>query len=245
MDTNPLGQPIGPPVPGWVPRPRPPRTPMQGRLCRLEPLDVAKHAAALHAAHALDREGRNWTYLPYGPFGSAADYARWVEWAAAQEDPQFFAILDAATELPLGVASYLRIDPAMGVIEVGHLAFSPALQRKPAATEAMYLMMRRAFEELGYRRYEWKCDSFNAPSCRAAERLGFRYEGTFRQAVVMKGRNRDNAWYSILDGEWPALKQAFEAWLDPANFDASGAQRRRLGECMAGAGLPSAALPGA
>ncbi len=230
--TNPLGQPIGPPLPGWTPRPRPPRTPLAGRLCRLERLDVARHAAALHAAHALDREGRNWTYLPYGPFASAADYARWVEWAAAQEDPQFFAIVDASG-LGVGVASYLRIDPAMGVIEVGHLAFSPALQKRPAATEAMYLMMRRAFEELGYRRYEWKCDSWNEPSRRAAERLGFTYEGTFRQAVVMKGRSRDNAWFSILDGEWPALKRAFEAWLDPANFDASGAQRRRLGELIA------------
>jgi RimJ/RimL family protein N-acetyltransferase len=205
---------------------------MVGRLCRLEPLDAAKHAAALHEAHALDREGRNWTYLPYGPFASAAEYAAWVESVQAREDPLFFAIVEAASERPVGVASYLRIDPAMGVIEVGHLAFSPALQKKPAATEAMYLMMRRAFEELGYRRYEWKCDSWNAPSCRAAERLGFRYEGTFRQAVVMKGRNRDNAWFSILDGEWPALKQAFEAWLDPANFEATGTQRRRLGEWM-------------
>ena len=229
---NSLGQPIGPPVPSWTARPRPPRTAMSGRLCRLEPLDAAMHAAALHETHALDREGRNWTYLPYGPFASAAEYAAWVESVQAREDPLFFAIIEAASERPVGVASYLRIDPAMGVIEVGHLAFSPALQRKPAATEAMYLMMRRAFEELGYRRYEWKCDSFNAPSCRAAERLGFRYEGTFRQAVVMKGRNRDNAWYSILDGEWPALKQALERWLAPANFDATGAQRRRLGEWM-------------
>jgi RimJ/RimL family protein N-acetyltransferase len=231
--TNRLGQPIGAPVPGWSARPRPPRTPLAGRLCRLEPLDDAKHAAALHEAHALDREGRNWTYLPYGPFASVEDYARWVEWASAQEDPQFFAIVDAATEKAVGVGSYLRIDPTMGVIEVGHLAFSPLLQRKPAATEAMYLMMRRAFEELGYRRYEWKCDALNAPSRRAAERLGFRYEGTFRQAVVMKGRNRDTAWYSILDGEWPALKLAFERWLEPANFDAAGAQRRRLGEFQA------------
>jgi RimJ/RimL family protein N-acetyltransferase len=231
--TNHLDQPIGDPLPGWTSRPRPPRTPMQGRLCRLEPLDVAQHAAALHEAHAADREGRNWTYLPYGPFASASDYARWVEWAAAQEDPQFFAIVDGATGRPVGAASYLRIEPAMGVIEVGHLAFSPALQRKPAATEAMYLMMRRVFDELGYRRYEWKCDALNAPSRRAAERLGFSYEGTFRQAVVIKGRNRDTAWFSILDREWPALKQAFERWLDPANFDAAGAQRRRLGELMA------------
>jgi RimJ/RimL family protein N-acetyltransferase len=232
--TNALGQPIDEPLPDWTARPRPPCTPLRGRLCRLEPLDVATHAAALHEAHAEDREGRNWTYLPYGPFASAVDTARWVEWAAAQLDPQFFAIVDGATGRAVGAASYLRIEPAMGVIEVGHLAFSPALQRRPAATEAMYLMMRRVFDELGYRRYEWKCDALNAPSRRAAERLGFRYEGTFRQAAVIKGRNRDTAWFSILDREWPALKVAFERWLDPANFDASGAQRRRLGECMAG-----------
>jgi RimJ/RimL family protein N-acetyltransferase len=233
VKTNALGQPIGDAVPGWAPRPRPPRAPLQGRLCRLEPLDVARHAAPLFEAHALDREGRNWTYLPYGPFASAAEHARWVEWAAAQEDPQFFAIVDGASARAVGTASYLRIEPAMGVIEVGHLAFSPLLQRKPAATEAMFLMMRRAFDELGYRRYEWKCDSLNAPSRRAAERLGFTYEGTFRQMHVVKGRNRDTAWFSILDREWPALKRAFERWLEPANFDAAGAQRRRLGEWMA------------
>jgi len=233
--TNHLSQPIGAPVPDWTPRPRPPRTPMEGRLCLIEPLDAARHASALHEAHAADRDGRNWTYLPYGPFGSAAEYTIWVESVQAREDPLFYAILDQASGRPVGVASYLRIDPVMGVIEVGHLAYSPALQRTPAATEAMYLMMRRAFEELGYRRYEWKCDSFNAPSCRAAERLGFRYEGTFRQAVVMKGRNRDNAWYSILDGEWPGVKQALEGWLDPSNFDAAGRQRRRLDELRAAA----------
>jgi RimJ/RimL family protein N-acetyltransferase len=231
--SNDLGQPVGSPVPGWAPRARPPRTPLEGRLCRVEPLDAAKHAAPLFEAHALDREGRNWTYLPYGPFASAAEYAGWIEARQALEDPLFHAIVERASGRPLGVASYLRIEPAMGVIEVGHLAYSPLLQRTPAATEAMYLMMRRAFDELGYRRYEWKCDSLNAPSCRAAERLGFRYEGTFRQAVVMKGRNRDNAWFSILDSEWPALREAFERWLDPANFDAAGAQRRRLGEWIA------------
>jgi RimJ/RimL family protein N-acetyltransferase len=229
--TNLLGQPVGAPLPGWTARPRPPRAPLEGRLCRLEPLDVSKHAAPLFEAHALDREGRNWTYLPYGPFASAAEYTRWVEWAAAQEDPQFFAIADAPGR-PVGTAAYLRIEPAMGVIEVGHLAFSPALQRKPAATEAMFLMMRRVFDELGYRRYEWKCDALNAPSRNAAERLGFTYEGTFRQMHVVKGRNRDTAWFSIVDSEWPALKRAFERWLDPANFDAAGAQRRRLGDLM-------------
>jgi RimJ/RimL family protein N-acetyltransferase len=230
---NPLGQPIGDPVPGWTPRARPPRTPMEGRLCRLVPLDAAIHAAALHEAHAADREGRNWTYLPYGPFASLAEYAAWVRSVESAEDPLFFAIVSRESERPVGTASYLRIDPAMGAIEVGHLAYSPALQRTAAATEAMYLMMRRAFDELGYRRYEWKCDRFNAPSCRAAERLGFRFEGIFRQAVVMKGRNRDNAWFSIVDGEWPALRSSFERWLEPSNFDAEGRQRRRLEELVA------------
>jgi RimJ/RimL family protein N-acetyltransferase len=230
--TNALGQPIGDAVPEWTARPRPPRTPMIGRLCRLEPLDVAMHAAALHAAYAADRDGRNWTYLPYGPFDSEAAYAAWVERVQAGDDPLFHAIVDLATDEPVGVASYLRIDPGMGTIEVGHLAFAPALQRTPASTEAMYLMMRRAFDELGYRRYEWKCDSLNAPSVAAAKRLGFRSEGTFRQAMVVKGRNRDTTWLSIVDSEWLALRAGFERWLDPANFDASGVQRRRLAECM-------------
>jgi len=231
--TNPLGQPIGEPVPGWSPRPRPPRTPLEGRHCRLEPLDAGRHAAALHAAYAEDLEGRLWTYLPYGPYASAAEYASWVESVQSLEDPVFFAIAEPASGRPLGVASYLRIDPPNGSIEVGHLCFAPALQATTAATEAMFLMMRRAFDELGYRRYEWKCDSLNAPSRAAAERLGFVYEGTFRQAVVVKGRNRDNAWYSITDREWPALCEAFEAWLAPANFDAGGRQRRRLAELAA------------
>ena len=234
--TNHLGQPIGEPVPGWVPRSRPPRTSMQGRLCRLEPLDAARHAAALHAAYAEDAGGRNWTYLPYGPFASAAAYGAWVESVQSADDPLFFVIVDSASQRPVGVASYLRIDPAMGVIEVGHLNYAPALQATSAATDAMYLMMRRAFEELGYRRYEWKCDSLNAPSRAAAARLGFRYEGTFRQAVVTKGRNRDNAWFSITDAEWPAVRSGLEGWLDPANFDAAGRQRRRLGELMSDAG---------
>ena len=228
--TNEFGQPIGEPVPDWSPRPRPSRDPMQGRFCRLEALDADRHAEALHAAYALDRDGRNWTYLPYGPFESAAAYRAFVESVQAADDPLFFAIVDLATGRPIGVASWLRIDPAMGVIEVGHLSFSPALQRTPHATEAMVLMMRRAFAELGYRRYEWKCDALNAPSIAAAKRLGFTFEGVFRQAVVTKGRNRDTAWLSIVDREWPALHAAFEAWLDPANFDADGRQRRRLEE---------------
>lgn len=226
--TNALGQPIGEPVPGWTSRPRPPRTAMQGRFCRLEPLDPDRHAAELFAANAADREGRMWTYLAYGPFAEEADYRAWAEKMAPGEDPLFHAILDGNGRA-VGVASYLRIEPAVGVIEVGHIAYAPALQRTPGATEAMYLMMRRVFEELGYRRYEWKCDALNGPSRAAAQRLGFRFEGIFRQATIYKGRNRDTAWFSITDQEWPARKAAFERWLDPANFDAGGRQRRPLG----------------
>ncbi len=174
-------QPVGTPVPGWVARLRPPRTPMEGRLCRLEPLEASRHAKALHEEHTADREGQNWTYLPYGPFASTEEYAIWSSSVETGEEPLFFAVVLLGSERPVGVASYLRIDPAMGSIEVGHLSYTPALQRTAAATEAMYLMMRRAFDELGYRRYEWECNSFNAPSWNAAERLGFRYEGTFRQ----------------------------------------------------------------
>jgi RimJ/RimL family protein N-acetyltransferase len=208
---------------------------MAGRLCRLEPLEASRHSEALYEAHALDAEGRNWTYLPYGPFASPEDLAVWIGSVEKSTDPLFFAIIDLATQRAIGWASYLRVDAAMGSIEVGHLAYSPALQRTPAATEAMYLMMRRAFDELGYRRYEWKCNSLNAPSWNAAERLGFRYEGTFRQAWVQNGRNRDQAWFSIIDGEWPTLCSALEEWLDPSNFDFAGGQRRRLGDLMADA----------
>ena len=210
-----------------------------GRTCRLEPLDAARHGESLHRANLLDREGRNWTYLPYGPFDRAADYLAWVESIAGKDDPQFFAIVAEPGPGPtsgadpgpaaIGVASYLRIDPPQGSIEVGHINYSPRLQRTVAATESMYLMMRRAFE-LGYRRYEWKCHSLNAPSRAAAQRLGFSYEGIFRQARVDKGRNRDTAWYAMIDREWPALDRAFTQWLDPANFDNQGRQRTSLSE---------------
>jgi RimJ/RimL family protein N-acetyltransferase len=225
---NGLGQPIGEPVPDWSARPRPGREPIEGRHCRIEALDPERHAADLFAANARDGEGRMWTYMAYGPFARLDDYQTWADKAAASQDPLFHAILDRSTGRAVGVASFLRIEPAVGVVEVGHIAYSPALQRTPAATEAMYLLMRRVFGELGYRRYEWKCDALNAPSRAAAERLGFRFEGVFRQATVYKGRNRDTAWYSVLDTEWPARKAAFEAWLDPANFDATGRQRRPL-----------------
>jgi RimJ/RimL family protein N-acetyltransferase len=191
-------------------------------------LDPARHAADLFAANRLDTDGRNWTYLAYGPFDKLEDYRAWADKMAAADDPLFHSIIDLHTGKAVGVATLMRIDQAAGVIETGHLNYSPRLQRKPAATEAMFLLMRRVFDELGYRRYEWKCDALNAPSRAAAERLGFKYEGLFRQATIYKGRNRDTAWFSIIDGEWPALKRAYEAWLDPANFDAHGKQKQSL-----------------
>ena len=220
---NHLGQPIGPSVGGWTPPPLPARDVLVGRYCRLEPLGL-DHARALWSADLLDTEHRNWTYLPYGPFDRYETYAEWVEHASSTLDPMFYAVLAPD---PVGVASYLRTTPAAGSIEVGHIHFSPLLQRTVAATEAMYLMMRWAFD-LGYRRYEWKCDALNAPSRAAAVRLGFTYEGTFRQATVYKGRNRDTAWYSIIDRDWPAIRPVFERWLDPSNFDDQGRQRTSM-----------------
>lgn len=239
---NALGQPIGFAVDGWRPCTHPPRTALDGRYCRVEPLEPARHADELFAANAEDREHRIWTYLPYGPFPTPSAYRHWMGSACLGDDPLFHAVIDALDGRACGVASYLRIVPETGVIEVGHINFAPRLQRTAAATEAMYLMMRRVFGELGYRRYEWKCDALNEGSRRAAERLGFRFEGIFRQATIYKGRNRDTAWYSIIDREWPALRLAFEDWLDPANFDAAGRQQRRLSELTRSPRQPRAGL---
>jgi RimJ/RimL family protein N-acetyltransferase len=226
--TNSFGQPVGPPLAGWTPRPVPAREPMDGRLCRLEPLEASRHARLLFDAYRADPEGRNWTYLPYGPFATADEYANAVQVIQSLDHTIPFAIVDRASERPVGVAAWLRIEPAMGTIEVGHLSYSPAMQRRPIATEAMYLMMKRVFDDLGYRRYEWKCDSANAPSLAAAQRLGFRFEGVFRQHMVVKGRSRDTAWLSILDSQWPALRTALESWLADGNFDGKGLQSRSL-----------------
>ncbi len=226
---NDLGQPIGFPLPGWTLPRCPAHEPMEGRFCRLEPLDPDRHAAALFAANAQDEQGWSWTYLPYGPFPTLSSYRDWMNATCQQDDPLFFAVIDKTQGQPAGVASYLRIAPASGSIEVGHIHFSPCLQRRPAATEAMYLMMKTAFE-LGYRRYEWKCDALNAASRTAAQRLGLSFEGAFRQVAVYKGRNRDTAWYAAIDTEWPKLRAAFLAWLDPGNFDGDGQQRTRLAD---------------
>jgi RimJ/RimL family protein N-acetyltransferase len=230
--SNHLGQPVGLPLPDWKPPSRPPRGPLAGRFCRLEPLSAEAHAAALHAAFARDQTGGLWTYMAYGPFASAESYRAWCEEKAKLEDPLFFAIVDLQQQAPVGVASYLRIEPAAGSIEVGHLAFSPLLSRTAAATEAMCLMMEQAFA-LGYRRYEWKCNALNEASRAAALRLGFQFEGIFRQATVVKGCNRDTAWFAIIDRDWPRLRTAFQQWLAAENFDAAGRQRLRLSELTA------------
>lgn len=226
---NNLGQPVGEPLPNWTPPPRPPRKAMEGRTCRLEPLDPEVHAAALYAEFALDPEGRNWTYLPYGPFESLEAYCSWMKETCLGDDPLFFAIVNRTSGKALGMASYLRIMPESGSIEVGHVLYTERLKRSAGATEAMYLMMENVFA-LGHRRYEWKCDALNAASRAAAQRYGFSYEGIFRQATVCKGRNRDTAWYAVTDGDWPRLREAYRKWLEPANFDEQGRQRTRLSE---------------
>lgn len=226
-DYNDLGQPVSFPVPDWQPPPRPPRQSLSGRFCRLEPLDAALHSAALYRAISADLSGETWTYMPYGPFADCASYQEWMRHYCAGDDPMFHAVIDLQDNQAIGVASYLNIHPNNGSIEVGHIHFSLRLQRSGAATEAMYLMMRNAFE-LGYRRYEWKCNALNQKSRAAALRLGLSYEGVFRQATVSKHRNRDSAWYAAVDSEWPRLKLAFERWLAPDNFDAEGRQRLSL-----------------
>jgi RimJ/RimL family protein N-acetyltransferase len=196
----------------------------------LEPLDPARHGDQLYAE--TTGADSTWDYLAYGPFSSNNEFVRWLEQRAPLDDPLTFAIIDRASGSARGLASFMRMDPTNGVIEIGHIWLSPRLQRTRQATEAIYLMSRYAFE-LGNRRLEWKCDALNAASRRAAERFGFVFEGVFRQHMVIKGRNRDTAWYSITDAEWPSRRAAFEAWLAPDNFDSSGAQKRGLAELRA------------
>ncbi len=227
---NQHGQPIGPAVEGWSPRPLPLRTEMVGRYCRLGPVDPERHGADLYAAYMEAPDDRDWTYLFFERPACPEDFRSYLMKLEASEDPLHFTIVEPQTGKALGTAALMRIDPVHGSLEVGAITFSPRLKRTAAATESMYLMMRRAFDELGYRRYEWKCDSLNAPSRAAAERYGFTFEGIFRNAVVYKGRNRDTAWYSITEQEWPRVRSAFEGWLDPANFDERGQQKRRLQE---------------
>jgi len=224
---NHYGQPVGKALPGWQPRPLPQRVVLHGRYCRLEPL-TRTHADALFAAYQLDGDSRSWTWLPREPEESIEQYAAWVESTEQLQDPLHFVVIDKQTERPVGTLALMRIDANSGVIEVGHVHFSPLLSRTPASTEAQWLLMRYAFATLGYRRYEWKCNTLNEPSRQAALRLGFQYEGRFRQALVVKGHNRDTDWFSIIDGEWPDVDAALQRWLAPDNFTADGKQRCSL-----------------
>lgn len=222
-----MGRALGEEVRGWTPPQRPGHAVLEGRFVRLEPLQADAHAFELQ--EAFQDHDALWDYMPYGPFPSGSAYHRWAREREGGEDPRFFVMRDAATGRAGGIASYLRITPEAGSIEVGHICISPAMQRGAAATEAMFLMMRWAFEA-GYRRYEWKCNALNIASRRAAQRLGFSFEGVFRQHMIVKGRNRDTAWFAVIDTEWPALAEAYAVWLSPTNFDARGRQRERLSD---------------
>jgi RimJ/RimL family protein N-acetyltransferase len=214
-------------LPDWQPRPIPAREPLDGRFVRLEPLDPAKHGDDLWQA-LQGPDPALWDYLGYGPFASREPFDAWLAGNAANADPLFFTVVDRPSGRALGVLSYLRIAPKDGCIEIGHIAFGKAMQRSPGSTEAVWLLARHAFDDLGYRRLEWKCNAQNARSMRATERLGFTYEGLFRQHMVIKGHNRDTAWFAIIDGEWPSRRAAFERWLAVDNFDAQGHQRQSL-----------------
>lgn len=212
----------------WRPRPRPEREVMEGRLVRLEPLDAERHGDGLFAASSVADALERFRWLPDYPPESRDAFRPWLEKAETSTDPLFFTVFDKAGGGIVGRQTLMRIEPAHGVIEIGNIYWGPLMSRRPAATEAQFLFARYAFEELGYRRYEWKCDNDNGPSKRAAERFGFKFEGIFRQDRVVKGKNRDTAWFSIVDKEWPALAKAYEGWLDPDNFDREGMQKRRL-----------------
>lgn len=212
----------------WHARPRPSRTPLEGRYARLEPLDAARHGDGLYEISTVPDAAERFRYLREVPPESRAEFQAWLEKVQASEDPLYFAVIDKASGKAAGRQTFLRIEPAHGCMEIGHIHWGPRIARKPAATEAHYLFMRHAFDDLGYRRWEWKCNNRNDASKRAAERFGFKPEGVFRQHMIVKGESRDTAWYAIIDSEWPALKRAYEEWLDPSNFDSNGLQRRRL-----------------
>lgn len=212
----------------WTARPRPQRKVLDGRHVRLEPLSAARHGDGLYEAATVGNADERFLWLGEVTPASRAEFQPWLEKVEASEDPLYFVCIDKASGNVAGRQTLMRIDPANGVAEIGHIHWGPLMQRKPAATEAHFLFMQYIFDELGYRRWEWKCNNRNEPSKRAADRFGFTFEGLFRQHMIIKGENRDTAWYSIIDAEWPALKSAYEGWLDPANFDRDGNQKRRL-----------------
>ncbi len=223
---------VGAPL-GWRPAARPTPVELRGQRVLLRPVDPAADAQALYAeSHEPAADPGHWTYLPYGPYGDAAALGQALTTFAASADPLFFTLVRRGDERPAGVAAYLRITPEHGVIEIGHIWFGASLRRRAAASEAIYLLAAHAFDTLGYRRLEWKCDALNEPSRRAAKRFGFCFEGVFRHHMVVKGRNRDTAWFAITDDEWPAVRAGFVAWLAPGNLDPAGAQKRRLSELI-------------
>ena len=207
--------------------PHPKGISIEGRLVDLKPLNSNKYAKELFSSNSLDKEGINWAYLPYGPFESQADYAKWIKSFEEGDDPIFFAIISKKLKKAIGIASFLRINPTKGLIEVGHINYSPLLQKTTEATEAMFLMMKWVFDN-GYRRYEWKCNALNLKSRRAAQRLGFSYEGVFRQMTISKGRNRDTAWFAIIDKEWAEIERCFDQFLSESNFDNNGKSKVSL-----------------
>jgi RimJ/RimL family protein N-acetyltransferase len=209
-----------------TPADRPGPVKLAGRFCRIEKLDVVRHAESLWWA-SKDHD-TVWTYMAYGPFRDEKSFFEWIEERVVLIDPFSYAVIDRTSDRAVGIVALMEIRPAMRVIEIGNIVYTPLLQRTAAATEAQYLMARYVFEQLRYRRYEWKCNARNAPSRRAAARFGFTYEGDFRQHMIVKGRNRDTSWFAMLDGEWPAAKSAYEAWLSPGNFDDDGMQKRPL-----------------
>jgi RimJ/RimL family protein N-acetyltransferase len=228
-DERPLGMELD-----WAAVERPARRPLRGSHVLVRPVDAATDAGPLYeVSHPPHGDPAIWTYLPDGPYDDAAHLGQMLKWAEASEDPLYFTLVRLADDRPLGLASYLRVTPEFGTIEIGHIWFGVPLQRTTAATEAIYLLARHAFDDLGYRRCEWKCNALNAPSRRAAKRFGFRFEGIFRKHQVVKGRNRDTAWFSITDDEWPAIRSAFEAWLAPGNFGSDGVQNRTLANLIA------------
>lgn len=226
--TNAYGQPVGAPLTAWQTRSWPSYEIITGHYCRLEPLSAERHGRDLYSAYAQAADGRDWTYMFAEPFPNEEAYLAYARKIEQGRDPMHFAVIDLHSQRAVGTLALMRIDPAHGSVEVGHVAFSPLLKQTSMATEAHYLLMRYVFDQLGYRRYEWKCDSCNQPSRKAALRLGFQFEGIFRQAIVYKGRSRDTCWFSIIDGEWLELKQAFERWLAVENFSEDGTQRTRL-----------------
>ena len=243
-DLNRYQQPVGAPLPNWTIRPQPEKKIFEGRLCRLEPLDATRHAADLYAAYSDAPDRRDWTYLKIEPFTDESSYRSYVEAAAHSTDTLHFAVIDLKSARATGTLALMHIDTANGSIEVGNVVFSPRLKRSAISTEAHYLLMKYVFNELGYRRYEWTCNSLNQASRCAAARLGFQFEGVLRQALVCKGRNRDNAWFSMSDGEWPDARMALEKWLAPENFDDAGLQIYALQQLRQNAHKPDCSALG-